>query len=391
MISTHPAGDSTPFLVLGLLPHHTLVISVVLCPFPSMPCYHVKLTHAEYLGNVYGNDHTALSGQSLISNIYGNHQAATSGPNLVQGQAYPQVPTSAMHAEHTNARMEHLADSFGNISLRNTTSVGQGKSGNTPVPGNNVNMNHMMWPQANSPALHQLSDGTFVYSGSNTAPATYHQYVHSYNFAGLPSTQYQQAAYQGVIPHAMSNGPNTPRNQPWIPSQAMSQVPELVAPRRASWSSTEEASPQTPADGFQQAVFVSGVSPPWSTPSPVTAQNQCNEQYARVNDDENNVHYVIADFWAWTQQEPAIPPPVPAWRSGPDGGRGTLDKILDNRDGTTNVYVRGLRPDTTDELLKHYGLRFGPIMSQKAIIEMSNGLCKGFDLSISIPDLMFNK
>ena len=76
-------------------------------------------------------------------------------------------------------------------------------------------------------------------------------------------------------------------------------------------------------------------------------------------------------------QELAVPEPVPALRSGPDGGRGTLDKILDNRDGTTNVYVRGLQPDTSDEMLKAYGEKFGEVDSCKSIIDASTNHCKG--------------
>ena len=342
--------------------------------FRSIFNVHVKLTSCHCVGNVYGNDQAAMSGQTLVPSIYSNNQAALSGQTMIAGQMCPQVPASNMHAENTNVRVDNLADAFGNMNLRNAAANGQGKPGNGSIPTHNGNLNAMMGPQANSPVLYQLPDGTFVYSGSNAAPGNYQQYSHGYNFAAPQPTQYQQAIYHNMSSQGAPNGPNTPRNHPWMPSHGIPQVPELVAPRRSSWSSTEEASPQTPADGYQPAVFISGISPTsWSTPSPLSAQSQCNQQFARLA----NGDYVLADFWEWTQQEPAIPPPVPAWRSGPDGGRGTLDKILDNRDGTTNVYVRGLRPDTTDELLKHYGLRFGPITSQKAIIEMSNGLCKG--------------
>ena len=90
-----------------------------------------------------------------------------------------------------------------------------------------------------------------------------------------------------------------------------------------------------------------------------------------------NGDVVSVDFWALVNREPAIPEPVPAIRSGPDGGRGTLDKILDNRDGTTNVYVRGLQPNTSDDMLTAYGARFGPVVSCKSIIDASTNHCKG--------------
>ena len=73
---------------------------------------------------------------------------------------------------------------------------------------------------------------------------------------------------------------------------------------------------------------------------------------------------------------PAIPPAVPAIDS-PGGGRGTLGQITDNPNGTTNVYVRGLHPDTSDEMLHAYGSRFGDVQSAKSIIDTATGQCKG--------------
>lgn len=271
--------------------------------------------------------------------------------------------------------METLADTLGKFNLRGPTPVRQDNISNVSMQPKAVSMNSMMAPKAENQVLYQLQDGTFVYSGTNSNQAQYQQYASNYNLAVPGSSQYQQAGYNPMVPTVLPNGPSTPRGQAWMPSQGVAQVPELVAPRRSSWSSNEEASPQTPAfGGWQQPVFVPGHSPTdWSTPSPMSSQLPYFHHFAKSANGEP----VIVDFWEWTHREPAIPEPVPARHSGPDGGRGSLDKILDNRDGTTNVYVRGLQPDTTDELLGLYGLRFGPIVSQKAIIDHSNGTCKG--------------
>ena len=329
--------------------------------------YRANLTRAWSLpGNL-------LTCVETIGNVYGNMPASLSGQTLVPSQMYQQMSASNMHHEHTNAGMDNLADSFGNINLRNAALMGQGKAGNAAMPMNDINVNAMIGQQAGGPMLYQLPDGTFMVSGSNTAQGNYHQYPNGYNMTVTQPAQYQQAAYHGIPHVGMPNGPHTPRNQPWASAQSMHPLPELIAPRRSSWSSNEEASPQTPLDGYQPAVAISSHSPTtWSTtPSPIQAQFP--QQIAK---DADGVP-VYADFWAWTQKDPAIPPPVPAVHSGPDGGRGTLDKILDNRNGTTNVYIRGLQPNTTDEMLGGYGARFGPIVSQKAIIEMSNNTCKG--------------
>ena len=313
-----------------------------------------------------------ISGQTLApgQNMYGSMHAAFSGQTL------PPASIANMHPENTNSGVDNLAGAFENLNLRNGAQMGQAKQSNPGMSMGESNMSHM---------LYQLPDGTYVFAGSNGVQGNYPQYPTPYNMVTHP-TQYQQATYQGISSAGGAPiGPHTPRNYTWMPSQSLPHVPDLVAPRRTSWSSTEEPSPQTPVDGYQPAIIVPGHSPSdWSTnPSPLSGQLPNNQQICR----QPNGEYAIADFWVWTQADPAIPAPIPAWRSGPDGGRGSLDKILDNRDGTTNVYVRGLRPDTTDELLADYGRRFGEIVSQKAIIDMSNNTCKGYSSHLLVSNL----
>ena len=302
--------------------------------------------------------------------------AALSGQTLHPAQMYGQNQTSNMHNEHGNTAADNLADNFGNINLRNTALTGHTKVGGTPMTMNDPNASTLIGPQTGGPMFVQLSDGTFIYSSPNTAAyGNYSSYSNTYHTAAAQPTQYHQAAYHGMAQAGVPNGPHTPRNNAWIPSQHLQQIPELVGPRRSSWSSNEEQSPQTPLDNYHQTVLISGQSPTtWSTtPSPIQAQYPYNQQVAKAPDGV----YAYFDFWKWTQQEPAIPPPVPAIHSGQDGGRGSLDKILDNRNGTTNVYIRGLQPNTDDKMLEGYGRRFGAIASQKAIIEMTTGTCKG--------------
>ncbi len=55
-----------------------------------------------------------------------------------------------------------------------------------------------------------------------------------------------------------------------------------------------------------------------------------------------------------------------------------LDRSLENPNGVTNVYVRGLLPDTNDEILHKLASRFGEIVSSKAIIDLNTGTCKGY-------------
>ncbi|OJJ44987.1 hypothetical protein ASPZODRAFT_664121 [Penicilliopsis zonata CBS 506.65] len=86
--------------------------------------------------------------------------------------------------------------------------------------------------------------------------------------------------------------------------------------------------------------------------------------------------YILQDLEALTQQDPPIPRAVPAMWTNPTDM--TLAKCLENREGITNVYIRGFLPETTDELLHAYASRFGKIDRCKAIVDLDNGLCKGF-------------
>lgn len=88
--------------------------------------------------------------------------------------------------------------------------------------------------------------------------------------------------------------------------------------------------------------------------------------------------YVLQDLEALTQQDPPIPRAVPAMWTNPS--EINLAKCLENREGITNVYIRGFLPETTDEMLHGYASRFGKIDRCKAIIDLDTGLCKGFVL-----------
>ncbi|KAF3482174.1 Meiotic RNA-binding protein 1 [Arthroderma uncinatum] len=86
--------------------------------------------------------------------------------------------------------------------------------------------------------------------------------------------------------------------------------------------------------------------------------------------------YVLQDLDALVKQDPPIPRAVPAMWTNPSDL--TLAKCLGNREGITNVYIRGFLPETTDEMLHNYASRFGKIDRCKAIIDLETGSCKGF-------------
>ena len=205
-------------------------------------------------------------------------------------------------------------------------------------------------------AYYQFPDGSVMMAGANA-------YQPYYNVqSSIPSSQI----------NARSN---------WQPQQFpdASGIPGL---RRSSWSSNEEVGPSTPQFGqnYQPNVPVVNLSPdPWSTPSPEQlSQYYKGREIFKVREGGDEAGYAQTNYLAVTQAEPAIPFAIPAIFTE-NSGRGSLQKILENAGETENVYIRGLHPDTTDDMLYGYGIRFGDIQSCKAIIEHPTGRCKGCD------------
>ncbi|KAI5295834.1 hypothetical protein KEM52_000066 [Ascosphaera acerosa] len=99
--------------------------------------------------------------------------------------------------------------------------------------------------------------------------------------------------------------------------------------------------------------------------------------------------YIIQDLDALLKQEPAIPRAVPAMWTNPN--ELTLAKCLENREGITNVYIRGFPPETTDEVLHAYAARFGKIERCKAIADLDTGKCKGYGTHELLPERVFQR
>lgn len=168
---------------------------------------------------------------------------------------------------------------------------------------------------------------------------------------------------------------HSPLSQNWTASRMTSaELPSLVTPRRDSTSSNEIDAPGTPfthytgyGGGSKGAFAVMDRSPnslySWGTPSSGAGSFGKSQQYT-----------ISPNLLELLQQEPRIPLAVPA----PYSPHKPLDRCLENSNGTTNVYIRGLLPETTDEMLVDMAKRFGDIAMSKSIIDCHTGLCKGF-------------
>lgn len=212
-------------------------------------------------------------------------------------------------------------------------------------------------------------------------PAYYGQIMYGHPFAapqGHSSAMYTPGG-QHVAQHFVQGHDNSPASQDWTPSQHTIDMPFLITPGRDSISSAEGEDPGTPSYANYPAfpipggVSVMNRSPngnyTTSTPSPLQAM-----AYGMPMQKAPSREVIPHRLQLLVRKEPAIPPAVPA----PSSPLKPLDRALENVRGETNVYIRGLLPETSDEMLENWGKRFGDIKSSKSIIDHTTRLCKGF-------------
>ena len=326
----------------------------------------------------------------MSSNTYnhtGNHlkypnvypHTSTSTQNLYQAHTptYNQNPASQPQLENNHIGVTDLTQSFGSINLGAANNAGSIRLKENTLPPGMLGYNGVYGAQNGSQFFHMLPDGSLVLSNMCSAPAAYQQYP-TYSAQTSQTNHLQQVGYSGLPAPITTGIPNTPSGQAWASSQQVPrEIPGLLQPRRNSWSSNEENGPRTPIFpvsnqvGYQPAIVLNRNSPSiWSTPSP---QHASSQPWWEIGKSANG-KMVEMDFPSICSKEPAIPRAIPALFSKRD----TIDKIFDNPHSTTNVYIRGLWPKTTDAMLEQYGTRFGRVESAKSIIEYPTGLCKGY-------------
>ena len=293
----------------------------------------------------------------------------------IPGQAY--LPSSirgtTLNQAHANYSMDNLAQAFGSANIHGSSNMGRVGAQNS-FGANSMNMGFMNG-QTNNQLCYLLPDGRYHYPQNMSMSQAGYQNG-AYNITPTQAHFLPQGGYQ--MNQAL---PNTPTHD-WMSSrQTSSEIPELSAPRRNSYSSNEDNGPHTPfynVNGqteLQPKVSYTGVNSPhqWITPSPESVGQTAYIPITKTSTGD----YAYRDLDALCEQHPAIPRPIPAIFSG-ERGRGTLDKSLSNYMNTTNVYIRGLHPDTTDKMLEKYGERFGDITSAKSMVDQHTGLCKGY-------------
>lgn len=302
-------------------------------------------------------------------------------PTIAQNQIYDHYATQ----QYSRPPTEHMY-------LQTEPLVANGQAGNLSVLTDNITRMNLQpgtfQPSAKpSPAMSSQSfdggvplsaglpqaymhNGQFVFAGSQYPNIAQQTMNYGYGMPGQYITQPMMYP-QHVL------GSHSPLSSAWAPSSRVpsGEVPSLVTPRRDSTSSQENDVPGTPFThytsgygGYPSSVAVvdrspnSLYTPIWSTPSP-TQTGYKHQQRSSIS---TRLQLLV-------QQEPAIPRAVPA----PYSPVKPLDRSLENPHGITNVYIRGLLPETTDDMLYKLAGRFGDVVSSKSIIDHATGLCKG--------------
>jgi len=268
------------------------------------------------------------------------------------------------HASHNS--MAYLAQGLQGMNVQDPTFASPSRNNtmgnmNPQYAGLTVNTGY--------PAAFWGAGGQMMFHGAASYPST----------ASTQSPAMYTPNSAGYIAQAYSQGhENSPMSQGWTPSQKTGDIPTLITPRRDSISSAENDAPGTPSYVSYPSFTHGGVavvnrSPNGtytSTPSPLQMMTPYGVAVQKVPDADTiapRLRLLIA-------QDPAIPTAVPA----PSSPLKPLDRALENVRGETNVYIRGLHPETSDEMLVEYGQRFGDIKSSKSIIDHVTKLCKGF-------------
>jgi hypothetical protein len=328
-------------------------------PFPNGPTSHPIQNHGYMGGQTQNNGYPVSQAQALrvgpymgTANAMMQHGPGDSMANLAHG-------FGAMGLHHPSANRSSLqvapAATMTNEYNNNGAMHSQGGYYVPSGPYLNGHLVHnTTGPQASNVMHHQA--GPYM---QQSGPQNVYL-----SQMGLENAHSAQA----VVPYHPANH--------WgsrVPSGASHAMPTLVGTRRGSLSSNEEQIPATPYHHYGYGdVAVIERSPPGvfasNTPSPAS-YNQV--QYPLTAKD---LAPIPVQFQLLLKQDPAIPRAIPA----PSSPAKPLDRCLENKNGETNVYIRGLLPETTDEMLHAWGIRFGDIASSKSIIDHKNGLCKGY-------------
>jgi len=306
---------------------------------------------ADSKNNGYNRSNNGYAAGNMYGGQYGNRGQA--------GQGY------GMH-QNANYDLAALTHGFQGMNMQTPGYTAPGKNGMMPTSAGNYGGVSGAGTMATS-----------MYGGTG-------QYMYPNSYGGVnnqsPAMYSPTGQYMGPLGYgAYQQHDNSPLSQNWTPTTGAGvEVPTLVTPRRDSISSNENDQPATPSyanyGGYAQgggvainrspsAVFTQGTPSPTSMIGPY---GMAVSKHPEPVDVSPRIKLLVS-------RDPPIPRAIPA----PSSPLKPLDRALENQRGETNVYIRGLLPETTDEMLEAWGARFGDIKSSKSILDLNTGLCKG--------------
>lgn len=322
-------------------------------------------------------------------------ELAKSAANTETSSSYKVEPSTSMTAEVLRsgppANMTYPLDTSvsPNFPLRSNTG-GNANPGFLPHPYFSTPMNMNVSPQAGYGAA------PMQYYPANFNPNPYNNNQPTNQARPGPSMQqkypspimdpkYSAAPNtlgpSGVSPQMPHNMSRRPSNYFVAPSMSPVQTsygprgwiggnPQLISAPMPMQNGTGPV--HNPAAMYQPGMMTPNANPPMLTPpAPGFAPG-----FAPQPVSNQPFGYPPPPQEPTTGTDPDIPPPVPSIY--PDPAYNNLNNCIYNPKGTTNVYIRGLRPETTDDDLLRMVRQYGDILSTKAIIDTQTKSCKGY-------------
>jgi hypothetical protein len=315
-----------------------------------------------------GNRKYAFNNASNGYAVPGAYTQQASQASALRAAPYMSTGNHMVQNGHADAAsMAALAQGFGAMNIANNYAGGRGSSSHISAAGTDYSMNGY----GGQPGMF-MAQQPFLFMPNASGNAS-----SGGMFTSVP--QHMQPMHSSGYASSTDNSPHGQSWTPHIPSDgsAGSGMPTLITPRRGSMSSNDEHHPATPftlQGSYNNAVAVMDRSPSAmygqsGTPSPMQYMQPFTPMHHKFPAAASTpVHIQML-----VSQDPPIPRAIPA----PSSPMKPLDRCLENKTGETNVYIRGLLPETTDEMLHIWGIRFGDIQSSKSIIDLKTGLCKG--------------
>jgi hypothetical protein len=324
-----------------------------------------SINASDYSGNRKQHAFNNTSNGYAMPGAYAQHSASQA--SALRAAPYMSTGNPMVQNGHPDAaNMAALAHGFGAMNIANNYAGGRGSGSQMSAAGTEYSLN-----------------------GYGAQPG---MFVAQQPFLFMPNASGNSPSggmYTSVPPHMqpmhsagyVNSADNSPHGQSWTPrissdGSSAPGMPTLITPRRGSMSSNEEHIPATPftlQGSYNNGVAVMDRSPSGmygqsNTPSPLQYMQPfpSMHKFSPATTTPVRIQMLVAE-------DPPIPRAIPA----PSSPMKPLDRCLENKTGETNVYIRGLLPETTDEMLHVWGTRFGDIQSSKSIIDLKTSLCKG--------------